>query len=113
MSDVGLTTRQAQCLSIIETRIKQTGLCPSFDEIAGGLGIRSKSNVNRLLNGLEERGKIRRLPGRARSIALIETDVARINPEIARLVKSYQAEEKIDKFDTAVNELLRFQLGAA
>jgi repressor LexA len=46
------------------------GYAPSFAEIRDALGYpgRSKSGVSQLLNGLEERGLMRRLHSRARAM---------------------------------------------
>lgn len=63
----GLTKRQAELLDFIRAR----RVCPSVREMAAHLGLASVSGVVRLLNSLEERGYIRRLPGQARSIAVV------------------------------------------
>lgn len=69
---MGLTEMQGRCLGIIRSAIDTKGVAPSFDEMMVALGLSSKSGVKRLLDGLEERGAIRRLPGRARAIEIIE-----------------------------------------
>lgn len=66
-----MTRVQAGALSFIAQRIAASGQSPSYDEIAAGLGMKSKSQINRLVVALEERGFIRRLPGRARCIEVI------------------------------------------
>lgn len=43
-----------------------------MDEIAAKFGLRSKSGAFRLVAALEERGFIRRIPNRARSIELVD-----------------------------------------
>jgi repressor LexA len=68
-----LTARQRDCLRFIETfQAENDGASPTFDEIRGALGLAGKSGVFRLLDGLEERGFIRRLPNRVRAIELID-----------------------------------------
>ncbi len=113
-----LTKRQGECLAIIQARITQTGMAPSFNEIATGLGIRSKSGVYRIVSALERRGRIRRLPNMARAIEVLQPEAAndrghnvRLNPEITRIVVKYAAEQRIG-VDTAVNALLRTLLDA-
>jgi repressor LexA len=44
---------------------------PTFQEIADGVGLASTSGVFRLLNGLEERGHIRRLPNCSRAMEVL------------------------------------------
>ncbi|MGE7418607.1 LexA family protein [Methylobacterium tarhaniae] len=68
---VGLTPKQRRLLTFIERYVAASdGVSPSFDEMREGLGLRSKSGIGRLLEGLEERGHIRRLSNLARGIEL-------------------------------------------
>lgn len=66
-----LTKKQYELLLFINSRLKQTGVSPSFDEMKEALGLRSKSGIHRLMTGLEERGFIRRLPHRARALEVL------------------------------------------
>lgn len=68
---MGLTARQAECLDFIRRSTAAGSSAPSFDEIAHELGV-VKSNVHRLVHALIERGYVRQLPGRRRSVSLIE-----------------------------------------
>ena len=61
-----LTRKQYELLLLINARIKETGVPPSFDEMKDALDLRSKSGIHRLIGALEERGFLRRLPHRAR-----------------------------------------------
>jgi len=66
-----ITHQQRACMLVLEAEIERTGgVAPSLREIAKRLR-RGKSQVQTLLNGLEERGLIRRLPGRARAIEIL------------------------------------------
>jgi hypothetical protein len=67
---VGITAKQRELFDFIVANT-DGGVPPSFDEMAAGIGINSKSGVHRLLTGLEERGFIRRLRNRARAIEII------------------------------------------
>jgi SOS-response transcriptional repressor LexA len=64
-----LTAQQSRLLDYLVSRDGQVG--PSFEEMAAALGLRSKSGVHRLVHGLEERGFVRRIGHRARSIEVI------------------------------------------
>ncbi len=85
-----LTKKQYELLSLLNTRIKETGVPPSFDEMKDALGLKSKSGIHRLISGLEERGFIRRLPHRARALEVLKlpenmldaSDGATATPEI-------------------------------
>lgn len=66
----GLTQRQHDVLVFVRGFIAERGHSPSYSEIADFLGLRSKSGVHRLIEGLVERGHIVRTPCLARSLAL-------------------------------------------
>lgn len=53
-------------------------MIPNYSEIADGLGNRSKGNVHRLIVALEERGAIRRIPGKARAIEVVPENETRM-----------------------------------
>ena len=48
----------------------ETGVCPSMQEMADAMGLKSKNSIHRMIVALEEAGHIARLPYRARSLAL-------------------------------------------
>jgi repressor LexA len=66
-----LTKKQRELLLFINQRLRESGISPSFDEMKDALLLKSKSGIHRLINGLEERGFIRRLPHRARALEVI------------------------------------------
>jgi repressor LexA len=66
-----LTRKQQELLSFIDTRLKADGVSPSFEEMKEALSLRSKSGIHRLINALEERHFIRRLPNRARALEVL------------------------------------------
>src|SRR5918996_5614093 len=66
-----LTRKQHELLIFIRSRLHESGISPSFDEMKDALGLRSKSGIHRLITALEERGFIRRLPHRARALEVI------------------------------------------
>ena len=68
---VGLTRRQADALRFIRSFHSDHGYMPSYDEIAAGIGIASKGRIAEIIVALEQRGYVKRLPGKARSIALV------------------------------------------
>jgi SOS-response transcriptional repressor LexA len=107
----GLTQQQARALTYLRDFTAMNGYCPSYAEIAKHVGLKGKSGVARLVNELEERGNIRRLPGRARAIEVIMPRTAELSPEIDAMVRLYATAHRISK-QTAVNELLRHALGA-
>ncbi len=85
-----LTHKQHELLRFIEDRLKATGISPSFEEMKEALDLKSKSGIHRLINALEERHFIRRLPNRARALevlrsadALSPRDASTLTDEVA------------------------------
>jgi repressor LexA len=76
-----LTRKQQELLTFIDTRLRADGVSPSFEEMKEALQLRSKSGVHRLINALEERSFIRRLPNRARALEVLQM------PEALRAAK--------------------------
>lgn len=66
-----LTRQQHVALMAIKKCWDETGSSPSYREIMSAVGLRSLSGVVRLVNGLEERGFIRRRPRRAHAIEVL------------------------------------------
>lgn len=80
-----LTQKQRQLLIFIDSRLQETGVSPSFDEMKEALNLKSKSGIHRLITALEERGFIRRLPHRARALEILRLpDGAAPKPHSAR-----------------------------
>jgi SOS-response transcriptional repressor LexA len=68
-----LTHREADLLRCITQRVTQSGVPPSFQEMAQHMNLKSKSGVFRILRALEERGFIRRMAHRARAIQILRS----------------------------------------
>ena len=68
-----LTQKQFELLTFLEKKIGSSGIAPSFEEMKIALGLRSKSGIHRLICALEERGFLRKLPHRARSIEILRS----------------------------------------
>lgn len=69
-----LTPAQKLCLDgIMDLTIDGVG--PSYDELREYMGLSSKSGVFRCINALIERGHLRRMPNRARSLEVVEAAV--------------------------------------
>ncbi|HAK62172.1 MAG: transcriptional repressor LexA [Pseudomonadota bacterium] len=66
-----LTNKQYELLIYINECLREHGVSPSFDEMKDALDLKSKSGIHRLINALEERGFIRRLPNRARALEVL------------------------------------------
>jgi repressor LexA len=80
-----LTAKQRELLIFIDTRLKENGISPSFDEMREALDLKSKSGVHRLISALEERGFIRRLPNRARALEVMKLPETRPSATVTPL----------------------------
>lgn len=78
-----LTKKQQELLVFIDERLKSDGVSPSFEEMKEALSLKSKSGVHRLINALEERAFIRRLPNRARALEVLRLPEALSAPRPA------------------------------
>lgn len=67
-----LTQRQLQLLQFIQDYVREHNVSPSFEEMRSALRLKSKSGIHRLIQGLEERGFIRRLAYRARALEVVK-----------------------------------------
>ena len=65
-----LTDRQKETFRFIREYYFRNGFAPKLNEIAAGIGIRSKGVVHRYLQAVAEQGLIELLPGRHRGIRL-------------------------------------------
>ena len=67
-----LTPKQYEVYLFIVKYSKEHGYAPSFQEIADGTGIKSKSAVKRKLDELQRKGKIKYESNTSRAICLLE-----------------------------------------
>lgn len=66
-----LTEKQYNLLMFINKILKETGCSPSFDEMKVAVGLKSKSGIHALIEALEERNFIRKLPHKARALEVV------------------------------------------
>jgi SOS-response transcriptional repressor LexA len=66
-----LTKRQRDALVIISDAIARTGMSPTMDEIASGLGLKGKSNAWRAVDDLVRIGAVRRMPHKRQAIEVL------------------------------------------
>jgi len=74
-----MTKRQGMLLEFIRQYINVHGFPPSFDDIAKGLQLRSRSNVHRMVHSLRKEGKLNLKAKKFRSIQLLDKTVDQVN----------------------------------
>ena len=67
------TKRQKELLDFVDSFIQQHGFGPSYREVMTGLGYKSVSTVAIHINGLIERGYLRKRDRSARSLEVVST----------------------------------------
>ena len=97
-----LTAKQKDLFRFLTQNIENNNYCPSYDEMKNALNLASKSGIHRLLNSLEERGFIKRLPNRARAIEILKKDFLNSNNSNGKLINL----EIIEPINSSVNELI-------
>lgn len=66
-----LTPKQYKLLMFINKTLKETGCCPSFDEMKDAVCLKSKSGIHALIEALVERNFLRKLPHKARALEVV------------------------------------------
>jgi len=66
-----LTKKQNKLFNFLKDRIKKTNVSPSFEEMKIAMGLKSKSGIQRLIDGLVERGFIEKKNNKKRAINII------------------------------------------
>lgn len=66
----GLTPKQREVLDFVREQSVR-GITPSYAEIADHIGLKSRARVQGIVDGLIERGALRKIPNRRRSLAIV------------------------------------------
>jgi repressor LexA len=82
---ISITPDQSRLLAFLSAQ----PVCPTIVQMAEALG-RTKSAVSRLLRGLEERGWVRRMHGRVRSVEVLRP-IAKPYPQLSTAERRAEA----------------------
>ena len=80
-----LTKKQSSLFNFLKDRIKKTNVSPSFEEMKIAMGLKSKSGIQRLIDGLVERGFIEKKNNKKRAINIIEGSIPKKNSQLINL----------------------------
>lgn len=90
-----ITHKQSELLAYIKQYLADNGgVAPSFDEMREAVGLASKSGVHRLMDGLEERGLVSRIPMRRRALKVHEPDLLHEYPTSALIAELARRREE-------------------
>lgn len=73
-----MTERQRLVLEFIETYIKMKGFAPSMQDVATGLGMKSRSNIHRVIHDLRRMGHLRLNPHKVRTVKVVDKSVKEV-----------------------------------
>lgn len=100
-----LTTKQAECLRVIERYIAEHGFPPSYREISAAMGWTSINCTSDFLAALERKGRIERPPGkRSRAIRVVGIEVEPLDVEQLRRERD-QERDRADLWERRAREL--------
>ena len=77
-----LTKKQSKLYNFLKDKIKKTNVSPSFEEMKIAMGLKSKSGIQRLINGLVERGFIEKKDNKKRAINIVNNSVSKKNNDL-------------------------------
>ena len=80
-----LTKKQNKLFNFLKDKIKKTNVSPSFEEMKIAMGLKSKSGIQRLIDGLVERGFIEKKNNKKRAINIIEGSIHKKNSQLINL----------------------------
>ena len=106
---IKLTKKQLLLLDFIKDFTEKNNCSPSYREIMSGLGLKSVSAVAEHISNLIEKGVIKKTPGSARSLELIDYR----HDETVALFKAaiFAASEEDQKTLLAAADILGLDLG--
>jgi len=72
-----LTKQQNKLFNYLKEKIKKTNISPSFEEMKIAMGLKSKSGIQRLIDGLVERGFIEKKNNKKRAINILNKSISK------------------------------------
>ena len=80
-----LTKQQNKLFNFLKNRIKKTNVSPSFEEMKIAMGLKSKSGIQRLIDGLVERGFIGKKNNKKRAINILNNSIKKEEKDLINL----------------------------
>ena len=80
-----LTRKQKELFDYLTDYISKNSISPSFEEMKIAMGLKSKSGIQRLIDGLVERGFIEKRNNKKRAINIVEGSASKKDNELINL----------------------------
>ena len=77
-----LTKQQNKLYNFLKDKIQKTNVSPSFEEMKNAMGLKSKSCIQRLIDGLVERGFIEKKDNKKRAINIVKKFIFKKNNDL-------------------------------
>ena len=77
-----LTKQQNKLYNFLKDKIQKTNVSPSFEEMKNAMGLKSKSGIQRLIDGLVERGFIEKKDNKKRAINIVRKFISKKNNDL-------------------------------
>ena len=76
-----LTPKQRRLLLFINHYIQRHGMCPNYNDMAAAIGAKSRGHITAMIDRLEARGFVRRIPNVSRSIEIVRLEPGSVSDE--------------------------------
>ncbi len=102
-----LTKQQNKLFNFLKVKIQKTNISPSFEEMKVAMGLKSKSGIQRLIDGLVERGFIEKKDNKKRAINIVKNIVSKKNNDLVSLplLGNIAAGNPIEAIKSAVEKI--------
>ena len=90
-----LTKKQKQIIDFISEFTRENNYSPSYREIMAGLGLSSVSAVAEHVENLVEKGALRKTPGAARSLEVVDLSYPETTELFNRKISNSDSEDEI------------------
>jgi hypothetical protein len=100
-SRMEITRRQKEVLDFLSGFTQKNGYSPSYEEIAGGLGLSSLATVHKHITNLQSKGLLQRAHNRSRSIDVLPVRSGKKGSDRLPLLGRIAAGQPVEAIETA------------
>jgi repressor LexA len=98
---MAITRRQKEVLDFLSAFTQKNGYSPSYEEIAGGLGVNSLATVHKHVTNLQNKGLLQRAHNRSRSIDVLPARAGKKGADRVPLMGRIAAGRPVEAIESA------------
>ena len=98
---MAITRRQKEVMDFLSAFTQKNGYSPSYEEIAGGLGVNSLATVHKHVTNLQNKGLLQRAHNRSRSIDVLPVRSGRKGSDRVPLMGRIAAGRPVEAIESA------------